>query len=403
MRARCSQLPVVERRPLVLKATEFQHFFEEGPTEKVYANTPLAGLGQTQQGKILQEWAKGVLQKQNPQAEISDPDLGRCCNGRRRGVNMAAYDFLMGGRRVEVKSSRMFWSTTEGRWNVQFSNIKLPYRDRTQPAFDDLYLVILSPRGMHLIKHDLVTGIQTCGQRTDVCGHVIKVGGNRRAGCWEDALDQIMKKLGEKGRCALLDERPFQDPAFKQLASELVSPGTPVVVGIPMSSMSRQKRGNRIQEIGLAIHRGLHPDSYFSRTGVGGNGARADWVRDTKSVELKSCVLTLDRSNNRWLCRFSWIKAGLFDELWLAIYTFAGIYFYRSRCCNCLGLSKTGVLTKTHGHQLTFCGPSGELDPLEALRTIKAKMFSQGCELVAIVEWEAGRDVLHDIASSSGD
>ena len=33
------QLPVVERKPLVLKASEFQHLFEEGLTEKVYANT----------------------------------------------------------------------------------------------------------------------------------------------------------------------------------------------------------------------------------------------------------------------------------------------------------------------------------------------------------------------------
>ena len=65
MRVRCSQLPV-ERRPLLLKATEFQHFFEEGPTEQVYANTPVAGLGQYQQGKMVEEWAKGVLQKQNP-------------------------------------------------------------------------------------------------------------------------------------------------------------------------------------------------------------------------------------------------------------------------------------------------------------------------------------------------
>ena len=35
------QLQVVERKPLVLKASEFQHFFEVGPTEKVYAGTPV--------------------------------------------------------------------------------------------------------------------------------------------------------------------------------------------------------------------------------------------------------------------------------------------------------------------------------------------------------------------------
>ena len=90
------QLPVVEGKPLVLKASEFQHLFEEGPTEKVYANTPVSGLSQAQQGKLLQEWARKVLQEKNPETVISDPDPGRCCNGIERGVHRPEYDFLMG-------------------------------------------------------------------------------------------------------------------------------------------------------------------------------------------------------------------------------------------------------------------------------------------------------------------
>ena len=38
----CSALLAdVEQKPLVLKALEFQHLFEEGPTEKAYASTQL--------------------------------------------------------------------------------------------------------------------------------------------------------------------------------------------------------------------------------------------------------------------------------------------------------------------------------------------------------------------------
>ena len=396
MRARCGQLPV-ERRPLVLKATEFQHFFEEGPTEQVYANTPLAGLGQAQQGKIFQEWAKGVLQKQNPQAEISDPDLGTCRNGSKRGVYRAEYDFLMGGRRVEIKSSRMAWGSVEGCWNVQFSRIKLPYGERTQPAFDDLYLVILSPKGMHLIKHDHVTRISTCGERTGVSGHQTRVYGSRRTNCWEDACDEILEKLCQRGGYSMVHEQHLSD--LDSQLSKRDSPGQTAVAGIPMSSMSRERRGKRIQEIGLALDRRLNLQSAFSFTGGnrGTSNAPADWVRGMRRVELKSSLLTFDRSKNRWQCRFSCIKADLFDELWLAIYTSFGIHYYRSKYRNScsLGFVKAGVATKIDALQLQFYGSRGELDPLEAFKTIEAKIISRGCELIAIVEWEKGAS-MHD-------
>ena len=399
VRARCSQLPVVERRLLVLKATELQHFFEEGPTEQVYANTPIAGLGQTQQGKMVEEWAKGVLQKQNPHAEISDPDLGTCCNGRRRGANMAACDFLLGGRRVEIKSSRMAWSTAEGCWSVQFRSIKLPYGERTQPAFDDLYLVILSPKGMNLIKHDLVTGLCTCGERTGVSGHMIRVYGSRRTNSWEDARAKILEKLCQRGGCSVVHEQPFRHLDFPEILSERVSPGQTAVAGIPMSSMSRERRGKRIQEIGLALDRMLNPQSAFSFTGNRGIlNAPADWVRGSVRVELKSSMLIFDRSNNRWRCRFYCIKTDLFDELWLGIYTSVGIHYYRSKSgkSSSLGLAKAGIATKIDGHQLQFNGSRGELDPLEAFKTIEAKIISRGCELVAIVEWEKGASMQDD-------
>ena len=188
MRWTSPQLPAVERRPLILKASEFQHLFEEGPTEKVYANTPVSGLSQAQQGKMVEVWARKVLQKKNPETKIADSDRGTCCNGSRRGLNMAAYDFLMGGRRVEIKSSRMVWDSRRRSWNVQFCRVKLPFGEPTVSVFDDLYLVILSPKCLYLIKHDLVTGVSTRGNLTEVDGHMITICGSRRTDCWEDSL-----------------------------------------------------------------------------------------------------------------------------------------------------------------------------------------------------------------------
>ena len=48
-------------------------------------------------------------------------------HGSRRGRHRAEYDFLMGGRRVEVKSSRMVWVKKQRHWLVQFANVKLPH------------------------------------------------------------------------------------------------------------------------------------------------------------------------------------------------------------------------------------------------------------------------------------
>ena len=108
-------------------------------------------------------------------------------------------------------------------------------------------------------------------------------------------------------------------------------------------------------------------------------------------VELKSCSLTFDRAHNRWQCLFQCIKPGLFEELWLAIYTLAGIYYFRSKSCKkSLGLCNAWAAMQTRGYQLSFCGPCGEVDLLEAFKTIQAKIVLRGYELVAIVEWEKG-------------
>ena len=124
--------------------------------------------------------------------------------------------------------------------------------------------------------------------------------------------------------------------SFHEIAKEQVSLGTAPVAGLPMSSMSTGKRGKRIQGIGLAIDRIVHPHSQFQllEGNAGKSNAPTDWVRDNKMVELKSCILCWDQSNKRWQCKFQWIKPDLFDELWLAIYTVVGIHFYRSESCS---------------------------------------------------------------------
>ena len=353
VRASCTHRLVVERQPLVLRASEFQHLFDLGPTEKAYAGTPVSGLTQHEQGRLCQEWAKTVLQEKSPEAAICDPEPGTRCDGRRRGLNMTSCDFLLDGQKVDVKSAGMVYTST-GLWNVQFSRVKLPYCERKEAAFDDLYLVILSPKRLHLIEHDLVTGVCTCGDRTGLSGHTIRVFGSRRTDRWEDALEEILEKQCKRGGCSVVHERPFSDLHVQKILSERVSPGQAAVADIPMSTMSKEKRGRRLQEIGLAIDCRLHPLSDFSFAEGNRGKANVDWVRGADRVELKSCGFYFNQTQRRWQCRFYGIKPGLFDELWLAIYALVGIHYYRSKSCKSLGLCSVGAATKIHGHGLYF-------------------------------------------------
>ena len=118
------------RKLLILPASEFEHLFEEGPTELVYAGTPVSGLTQNEQGRICQEWAKKVLQEQNPEAEILDMEPGTCCNGTRRGSYRTGYDFLLESRRVKARSCRMVWSSRAKLWTVECARVRLAYGER---------------------------------------------------------------------------------------------------------------------------------------------------------------------------------------------------------------------------------------------------------------------------------
>ena len=194
----------------------------------------------------------------------------------------------------------------------------------------------------------------------------------------------------KRSGCFVVEEKPLSEVNVQEILIEQVSPGEAAVVGLPMSRMSREKRGKRIEEIGLAIDRRLHPSMEFSflKGNRGKSNAPADWARGKVPVELKSSGLNFNRAKDLWQCQFANIKPTYFDELWLSIYTHFGIHYYRSICGKSLAFGKAGAATKIRGNSLAFGGPRGELDSVEALKTIETKMASRGYELVAIVEWE---------------
>ena len=371
--------------PLVLKASRFAHLFEEGPTEAIYRGTPLEGLPQYLQGRLAEAWARSVLQEQNPDCVISRPEPGTCSDGRSRSLHNARYDFLMDGRRVEVKSARLTWSATRFRWLLRFWSVKLPFGKRYDAEFDDLYLVALSPHGLSLVKHDLRTGVSTNGQRTESDGHIVEVQAAVGEACWEGALGKILAKLCERGSCNLITKESFHSPCLRNIVSKRGGEGQTADFACgPMDNMSLQKRGLRIQAVGIAIDEILNPLSHVKSLEKAAS-APADWLRDGKRIELKSSGMNWDSFWKRWRCSFQSIKPDLFDELWLAIRGPLGIHFYRVQSLETLGLA---TLTLQRGLTKQFYGPAHEKNSLKAFEIIEAKMLSKNCKKLAVVKWD---------------
>ena len=74
----------------------------------------------------------------------------------------------------------------------------------------------------------------------------------------------MLKKLCKKGGCTVVHKEALSKLDLKGILSAQASPGQAAIAGLPMSTMSREKRGKRIQEIGFAIDRSLHPRSQVS-------------------------------------------------------------------------------------------------------------------------------------------
>ena len=136
-------------------ARQFEHLWADvGATALPYDGHPLAQLNATRRGAVLQEWARHMLQRKHPNIVAEDAAPGVCVNGRRRSKHQAEYDFMLDGRKVEIKSSQLQWAGHQ--WKVDFRSVQLPQMmSQGRARFDDLYLVIFSPNWLHLVKHDL--------------------------------------------------------------------------------------------------------------------------------------------------------------------------------------------------------------------------------------------------------
>ena len=356
-------------------------------------------MNSTVRGKVFQEWAKEMLKRKYPKAVIEDPVLGRCVNGPRRSRQSAVYDFSLNQRRVEVKGSQLRFLASVGRWEVTFRGVKVKHSGAAESdVFDELYLVLFSPRWLHLVKHDLRTGISRAGRETEYYGYKIALQAGRKGLSWEDALEQILNRLCTDGNSLLVAKAPLSDWWLVDLCKRCTSYSSQFYCGVPMATMSPQMRGKRVEQIVFEVDQVLYPGADFARppdestvagSRRGESRLSVDWIRNGKRIENKQSQLTFDTGRKIWQCCFHNIKSGLFDHLLLAIYSPEGIDIFNHNAP--FGLSTTGIRTEAGGMKLEISASRNEWDPLKALRIIKAKLEANNCPHIASIVWDKGR------------
>ena len=95
--------------PVVLPASMFSEILEKRTTTALaYEGVPLATLAASARGHALDA-------DLHPGADILDPVLGKCCDGRSRCMGNAEYDWLRDGRHIQYKSAQLTWNSSPER------------------------------------------------------------------------------------------------------------------------------------------------------------------------------------------------------------------------------------------------------------------------------------------------
>ena len=154
-------------------------------TQQAYVGVPLSTL--SNRGDILERVVRRFLEHSTGNS-TADPVLGTNISGKKRGRNNAPYDFLLGDRRVEVKSAQLCWNKWHGRWEAIWFHIK-------PIEHDDLYLALYTPSGVFIFKHDGKFGISTRGKAQATTGGVVQVPSPSHVFSISKATEAVVEKM----------------------------------------------------------------------------------------------------------------------------------------------------------------------------------------------------------------
>jgi hypothetical protein len=167
--------------------SEFEDLVTTTTTYDVYNGVPLATHSPKARGDILERVARRVMENEMGETAC-DPAAGVCVNGSKRGRSSKTYDFMIAGRRVEVKSAQLSWVRHHKCWEALWRNIK-------RVEYDILLLVLYTPVGLYMFLHDDNYGVSTSGKSQRSSGGRVFVCGPKNEPSISASTDAILKKM----------------------------------------------------------------------------------------------------------------------------------------------------------------------------------------------------------------
>ena len=335
-------------------------------THDAYNGVPLATHSPKARGDILERVARRVMENKLGETAC-DPPSGVCVNGSKRGRNQDTYDFMIGGRRVEVKSSQLLWDRHKKRWVVQWHAIK---RDE----YDELVLVLYTPVGVHLYIHDHTYGVTTHGKSQHARGGTVIVHAPCNEPSISAATDAIRAKMAPM-HYASIDFSEFEDLVTTTTTHDAYN-------GVPLATHSPKARGDILERVARRVMENkLGETACDPSPGVRINGSKRgrssetyDFLIGGRRVEVKSSQLIWNCHMKRWMAMWQGIKRDEYDILLLVLYTPVGVHLYIHD--HTYGVSTTGKSQHACGGVVTACGPRNVPSISAATDAILKKMGS---------------------------
>ena len=229
----------VPSAPLEVPASAFADVLSyRTKTASTFADVPLNSLDTTTRSRVLTDYARRIDAELHPSATFED-------------APGPEYSYTRNGRRVLCKTCQLKWNRGVKCWQVQWRGVKLPVDGvRDEPLFDELVLALYSPAGVHLFRHDLLSGVSTQGKSTAAMGHQVSFYGPVQQNDWRVALQAILQKLkasGAYGQRALLAAASFDDPWLTVATAARGTRTARAFAGVPLAECSPKARGELLQ------------------------------------------------------------------------------------------------------------------------------------------------------------
>jgi hypothetical protein len=335
-------------------------------THDAYEGVPLATHSSKARGDILERVARRVMENKLGETAC-DPPSGVRVNGYKRGRTSETYDFMIGGRRIEAKSSQLLWDRHKKRWVVQWQHIK---RDE----YDDLILLLYTPVGLYMFLHDHTYGVSTNGKSQHACGGIVTVCGSRNEPSISAATDAIRVKMAPM-HYASIDFSEFEDLVTTTTTHDAYS-------GVPLATHSSKARGDILECVARRVmEKTMGIDSFDPPSGVcingakrGRNSATYDFLIGGQRVEAKSAQLSWKSHTKSWDAHWQHIKRDEYDILILLLYTPTGLHMFLHD--HTYGVSTSGKSQHACGGVVQVHAPCNEPSISAATDVILKKMGS---------------------------